>query len=248
MSTTSIPAPHKEEEIARLKSVTPARVGVWRAGSRPTTRAWIDFRIDHAAARDAVHSELSEEFVESFAKPRGLPVIKTLAADRHDFVLNPPKGKVASESAIEALKKQCPRGNSIQIVISDGLSAQAVEANVAELLDMIEAGLKIEGITCGTPVVVRYGRVAVADRIGHALGAKLAINLIGERPGLSSGVGLSAYLTYNPGPETISSDRTVVSNIHDRGTPPVEAGAYIVHLAKLILEKRVSGVRLQQAM
>lgn len=246
--TAKIPAPHKEDELARLKSVTPARVGVWRAGSRPTTRAWIDFRVDHAAARDAVHSELSDAFLKSFAKQRGLPVVKSLATDRHDFVLNPPKGKTASDADIALLKKQCRHADSVQIVISDGLSAQAVEANVAELLDMIEAGLKIEGISCGTPVVVRYGRVAVADQIGHALGARLAINLIGERPGLSSGVGLSAYLTYNPGPDTISSDRTVVSNIHDRGTPPVEAGAYIVHLAKLILEKRVSGVRLQQAM
>lgn len=122
----------------------------------------------------------------------------------------------------------------------------AVEANIKDLLPMIEDGLKIEGITVGTPIIVRYGRVAIADQISHALGAKLAINLIGERPGLSSGAGMSAYLTLNPGPETISSDRTVVSNIHSRGTPPVEAGAYIVHLAKTILEKKVSGVKLQK--
>jgi ethanolamine ammonia-lyase small subunit len=78
------------------------------------------------------------------------------------------------------------------------------------------------------------------------LGAKLAINLIGERPGLSSAQALSAYLTYNPGPQTISSDRTVVSNIHRGGTPATEAGAYIVHLAKRILANQASGVRLQQ--
>jgi len=233
-------------EIAAMKDATPARVAVGRVGARPPASAWIRFRHDHAAARDAVHSELSEDFIKSFANASGLPLVQTNAESRSDFVLNPPKGKTVSDAELERIRSHCPSNNDVQIVISDGLSALAVETNIAELLPMLEEGLRIENITVGKPVVVRYGRVAVGDQIGHALNAKLAINLIGERPGLSSGVGMSAYLTYNPGPDTISSDRTVVSNIHDRGTPPVEAGAYIVHLAKTILEKKVSGVQLQK--
>jgi ethanolamine ammonia-lyase small subunit len=121
-----------------------------------------------------------------------------------------------------------------------------VEANIPDLLPMLEQALTAAGITYGLPVVARYGRVAIADQLGHALNAKLAVNLIGERPGLSSATSLSAYLTYNPGPNTISSDRTVVSNIHSRGTPPVEAGAYVAALCRKILDLKVSGVRLQQ--
>lgn len=236
------------QQLASMSNATPARIGVGRAGTRPPTAAWLRFRQDHAAARDAVHSELSESFIDQFAHAKQLPVIQSLATDRSDFVLNPPKGKKTSDEELAMLTKQCPIGRDVQIVISDGLSALAIETNITELLPMLEDGLKIEGITFGKPVVVRYGRVAIADQISHALGARLAINLIGERPGLSSGVGMSAYLTYNPGPQTISSDRTVISNIHDRGTPPVEAGAYIVHLVKKILDKKVSGVELQKTL
>ena len=144
------------------------------------------------------------------------------------------------------LKNQCSSGNDVQIVISDGLSAKAVEKNAGNLLPMIVDGLKLNNLSQGLPVVVQYGRVAVGDQIAFALSARVVINLIGERPGLSSAEGLSAYITYNPSPETISSDRTVVSNIHERGTPAVEAGAYIVRLVKTILERKVSGVELQK--
>ncbi|MBK9145300.1 MAG: ethanolamine ammonia-lyase subunit EutC [Candidatus Melainabacteria bacterium] len=226
--------------------ITPARLGVGRCGTRPETTPWLAFRRDHAVARDAVSSELGAGFLEDFAATRGYPVVRSLATDRRDYVLNPPKGKRISGEDLASLKELCPSGADVQIVIADGLSAQAVETNVPDLLPILESGLELEGIKSGTPVVVRFGRVAVADQIAHALGARLAINLIGERPGLSSGVGLSAYMTLAAGPATISSHRTVVSNIQSRGTPPAEAGAYIVYLVKEIFAHGVSGVDLQK--
>lgn len=242
----NIPTPRKPEYVSFLLGSTPARLGVWRAGARPLTSTWLKFRQDHARARDAVHSELSSEFLAGFAQARDFPVIQSLADNRDDFILNPPKGKRVSPADLELIASLCPAGNDIQIVICDGLSAAAVEANLPNLLPMLEHGFKLEGLSLGQPVVVRYGRVAVADQISFALKARLAINLIGERPGLSCAQALSAYLTYNPGPHTISSDRTVVSNIHAGGTPAAEAGAYIVSLAKGILASQASGVRLQQ--
>jgi ethanolamine ammonia-lyase small subunit len=242
----NIPAPSHPEHLRHLLDSTPARLGVWRAGSRPLTATWLKFRQDHAQARDAVHSELTQDFLDNFAAKRSLPIVQSTAINRRDFVLNPPKGKQVSAADLEELKENCPSGCDVQIVISDGLSAQAVESNIADLLPMLEHGFALEGITYGRPIITRFGRVAVADQIGFALSAKLAINLIGERPGLSSAQALSAYLTFNPGPQTISSDRTVVSNIHSGGTPAAEAGAYIVQLSKRILETGVSGVRLQQ--
>lgn len=243
--STHIPAPAKPDLLEPLLESTPARLAVWRAGCRPLTSDWLQFRADHAMARDAVHSELSPAFLE-FAKSRGFPVIQTMAESRHDFVLFPPKGKRTDAETLGRLQTLCLSNQDVQIVISDGLSASAVEANVPDLLPMLEQALKTAGITYGLPVVARYGRVAIADQLGHALNAKLAVNLIGERPGLSSATSLSAYLTYNPGPNTISSDRTVVSNIHSRGTPAVEAGAYVATLCRKILNLKVSGVRLQQ--
>ncbi len=232
--------------VESLQRTTPARIGAGRSGTRPRTQSWLQFRLDHALARDAVNSELSAEFIASMQKDRCCPVIKTLCQDRAEFVLFPPRGKETSAAVLQQLTESCKLNTDVQIVISDGLSAKAVEANIPDLLPMLEGGLAMEGIETGTPVIVHYGRVAIADKIAYALGGRMTVNLIGERPGLSSSMSLSAYLTYNPGPHTISSDRTVVSNIHTGGTPAVEAGAYLVQLCKRILELKVSGVKLQQ--
>ena len=235
-----------QDDTADFSAKTPARVGVGRAGTRPKTSTWLKFRVDHALARDAICSELNSEFIEKFAVVNGYPYVQSSVATKDEFIQYPPRGKVVEEGTLTQLKSQCTQGNDVQIVVSDGLSAKAVEKNVANLLPMIVDGLKMNNISCGLPVIVRFGRVAVGDQIAFALNARVVINLIGERPGLSSAEGLSAYITYNPSPQTISSDRTVVSNIHERGTPAVEAGAYIVRLVKTILERKVSGVELQK--
>lgn len=233
--------------LSDLKGITPARLGVGRSGARPMTSTMLQFRADHARARDAVHSELSESFINKLLGQENAVVLKTLCSDRSDFILNPPKGKKAEDSEISKLNA-LEKNIDVQIVISDGLSAAAVEANIPDLLPILKDGLELEKISFGHPVIVRFGRVAIADQISHQVQAKMALNLIGERPGLSSAQSLSAYITYNPGPHTISSDRTVVSNIHSAGTPPLEAGAYIVQLCKTILDKKMSGVKLQKEM
>jgi len=222
---------------------TPARIGLSHVGCRPKTVDWLRFRYDHALARDAVHSELSEQFLKRFAT---VPVVQSTASDRSNYILMPPKGKLVDLRTLEELTRSCPHGRDVQFIISDGLSAKAVEENAADLLAILEDGLQFAQITTGTPIIARFARVAIGDQIAYALGAKLVINLIGERPGLSSACSMSAYLTYNPGPHTISSDRTVVSNIHSGGTPAVEAGAYISKLIKSILKAKLSGVALQQ--
>lgn len=230
-----------------LKGITSARLGVGRSGARPMTKAMLQFRADHARARDAVHSELSEAFINHLMEGEKAFVLKTLCSDRSDFILNPPKGKKAEESELAKLNV-LEKNIDVQIVISDGLSAAAVETNIPDLLPILKDGLELEKISFGRPVIVRFGRVAIADQISHHVHARIALNLIGERPGLSSAQSLSAYITYSPGPQTISSDRTVVSNIHSAGTPPLEAGAYIVQLCKKILDKKMSGVKLQKEM
>lgn len=229
---------------AHLASLTPARINVDRAGTRPKTDTWIAFRRDHALARDAVLSNLDAKFLADLKTQYDLPIIESEAKSREAFVLSPPSGKRATLTALESLDS-LPRDKDVQIVIADGLSARAVEENIPDLYPMLLHGFSQKGISTGKAVVVKQGRVAIADQIAHHLGAKIAINLLGERPGLSTAESLSAYITYNPGPKTISSDRTVVSNIHQGGTPALEAGALIVRLVERILENRVSGVKLQ---
>lgn len=231
---------------SNLAKLTPARLGVGRCGVRPLTDSWLSFRADHAVAVDAVRSEVSKSFIEEFVAQYNLPIVTTMAGDRQNFVVNPPLGKKLSTEVLAKLKEEmCPESCDVQIVISDGLSSFALEENLPDLYPMLLDGLRQANITAGKSVVVKQGRVAVADQIAYAAKARLAVNLIGERPGLSSASSLSAYLTYNPGPSTISSDRTVISNIHKNGTPPLEAGAFIVKCITRILDKKMSGVQLQ---
>lgn len=48
-----------DPKMMELKSHTPARIGVGRTGSRYLTKAYLRFRADHAAANDAVMTEVS---------------------------------------------------------------------------------------------------------------------------------------------------------------------------------------------
>ncbi|MBK7749890.1 MAG: ethanolamine ammonia-lyase subunit EutC [Candidatus Obscuribacter sp.] len=231
---------------SNLAMLTPARLGVGRCGVRPLTDSWLSFRADHAVAVDAVLSEVSQSFIDGFITHYDLPVVTTMAGDRQNFVVNPPLGKKLSDEVLAKLKSKMSTDMiDVQIVISDGLSSFALEENLPDLYPMLLDGLNQAKITTGQTVVVKQGRVAVADQIAYTAKARLAVNLIGERPGLSSASSLSAYLTYNPGPTTISSDRTVISNIHKSGTPPLEAGAFIVKCILRILDKKMSGVQLQ---
>jgi ethanolamine ammonia-lyase small subunit len=108
----------------------------------------------------------------------------------------------------------------------------------------IRDGLKMRGIEAGPGLFVRYCRVGAGDAIGDITGTDLVCMLVGERPGLVTDKSMSAYVTYRPRTGVSESSRTVVSNIHAQGTPPVEAGAHIAQLIDTILKKQVSGVGL----
>jgi len=96
----------------------------------------------------------------------------------------------------------------------------------------------------GKPFFVKYGRVAVMDDIGELLEPTVLVELIGERPGLVTAKSMSAYMCYRPNKDTIESDRTLVSNIHDGGMPAVEAGAHVASIAKKIYDAKASGLKL----
>jgi ethanolamine ammonia-lyase small subunit len=78
----------------------------------------------------------------------------------------------------------------------------------------------------------------------EASGARLAVHLIGERPGLATAESLGCYLTFRPGPATTDADRKCISNIHARGLQPDEAGAAIVEVCERILAAETSGTGL----
>lgn len=226
--------------IEELQMKTPARIAVGRAGSRPKTSTWLQFRFDHAAAVDAVYGEVPDQLL----KELDLFQVQTRVRDKEEYLRRPDLGRKLSDDAKEVIKKKCKSLPCVQIVISNGLSAKAIEENVEDVYLSLVQSLGNLGIKTGTPFYVDKGRVALMDEIGEILQPDVVILLIGERPGLVSAESLSAYLCYKPRIGTIESDRMVVSNIHKGGIPPVEAGAYLGTLIQKILRYEASGISL----
>src|SRR5699024_7530397 len=133
---------------------------------------------------------------------------------------------------------------TVQIIVADGLSSTAIEANVKDTLPELINGLKGYGIDVGTTFFVKYSRVGAEDAASKALNAEVTRILIGERPGLETGESMSAYMVDKGYPGIPEAKRTVVSNIHQHGTPAAEAGAHIADVIKKILDAKASGVDL----
>ncbi len=235
-----IPAPCNKTEYMRMKSKTPARLGVWRAGTRLKTDTFLRFRADHAVAVDAVFTEVPEDFI----KKLGIPSYKTRCESKAEYLQRPDLGRLFDEETTARIKAECKNHPQAQVFISDGLSSTAVTANIEAVLPAIMQGFKAYGIDAGTPFFVRYARVGVMDHVTEILGSAVTVNLIGERPGLATGESMSAYITYEGYVGMPEAGRTVISNIHRGGTPPAEAGAHIADIVRLMLERKVSGLGL----
>ena len=232
--------PKNGEKFRKMKERTPARLGSGRAGPRYKTLTMLRFRADHAAAQDAVFSQVPEGFAQNHA----MTEVRTKCRSKDEYLTRPDLGRCFDEENQAKIRAALPRNPKVQIVIGDGLSSAAITANAMDCLEAIREGLKLKGIDPGTPVFVRYCRVGAGDAIGDVTGCELVCMLVGERPGLVTDKSMSAYITYRPRTGVSESARTVVSNIHAQGTPAVEAGAHIAGLIETILKKQVSGVGL----
>ena len=232
--------PANKEKFARMKEKTPARLGSGKAGARYKTLTMLRFRADHAAAQDAVFSQVPEDF----ARKHHLIPVQTECASKDEYLTRPDKGRRFGEKDAQIIRSAISGRPRVLIVVGDGLSSAAITANALDCKAAIQDGLKLRGIQYGPDLFVRYCRVGAGDAIGDLTGCELVCMLVGERPGLVTDKSMSAYITYKPHTGISESARTVVSNIHSQGTPAAEAGAYIAELIGMILEKKVSGVGL----
>jgi len=232
--------PQQPEKYRRLKERTPARLGSGRAGPRYKTLSMLRFRADHAAARDAVFSQVEEDF----AGKNGLVALQTRCRDKDEYLTRPDLGRCFDEENQQKIRAAITGTPRVQLVIGDGLSSAAITANAMDCAAAIRDGLKLKGIDLGQGLFVRYCRVGAGDAVGDVTGCEVVCVLVGERPGLVTDKSMSAYITYKPHTGVSESARTVVSNIHAQGTPAVEAGAYIAELIDTILKRKVSGVGL----
>lgn len=227
-----------------LKAKTPARLGLGRAGARYRTLSMLRMRADHAAAQDSVFSHVPD----SFAAENGFVRVQTLCQNKDEYLTRPDKGRRFDEANQVIIQQTLGRSPKVALVVGDGLSSAAIEANAVDCLQAIQAGLKTYGLEGGKVLFVQYCRVGASDHIGELTGAEVVCMLVGERPGLVTAESMSAYLTYKPHIGIPESKRTVVSNIHKGGTTAVEAGAHIAELIKTMLDKKASGIDLKGRM
>ena len=221
---------------------TRARVCQGRAGPRPRTISLLRFIADHSRSKDTVVKEVTPEWLAE----HDLWEVTSAITDKSEYLTRPDLGRRLSDEAKQIIGERCKKSPQVQVVISDGLSTDAVTHNLQEILPPLLKGLDSAGFDVGTPFFLRYGRVKAQDEIGQLLQAQANLLLIGERPGLGQSESLSCYCVYQPTDKTVESDRMVISNIHKEGTPPVEAAAVIVELTGKMLEQKASGLNLKR--
>jgi ethanolamine ammonia-lyase small subunit len=230
-----------------LRHLTPARVGLGRAGASLPTQALLEFTLDHARARDAVHAELDISAIAAGLDALGLQILRvsSCAQSRKDYLRRPDLGRRLDAASQDVLASGRRGPSDLAVVIGDGLSPSAVNVHAVELVRRLVAVLASGGIALGPVVVASGARVALGDEIGALLGARMAVMLIGERPGLSAPHSLGAYLTFAPKAGCTDAMRNCVSNIHASGLSYDEAAFKIAWLVREGLARGVTGVALK---
>ncbi len=217
---------------------TPARLGVGRAGTRVRTETLLQFWADHAAARDAVWSDVDAEVVARL----GMVPLRSAARDKREFLLRPDLGRRLDEESLAAVRAKGVKSPQVQVVAADGLSATALNVNLPLVLPLLTGELQRAGVRLGTPFVIRNGRVACGDEVARAVDADVLCLLVGERPGLKSAESLGAYVTWMRVSDFNESMRSVISNIHKGGLVPEAGARQVAALCLKALRERRTGV------
>jgi ethanolamine ammonia-lyase small subunit len=237
------PRPEKNPFAAQAARHTTALVGIGHVGTRYATDVVLQFQAELAVAHAAVGALLPEDW----ATQQGFVGVKSRVNDHREFLLRPDLGRRLDEASLALVRSKCTRNPDVQVVVADGLSAVACIGSGKALHEAVTRACQARGLSVGTPIAARFARVWLEDEIGHEVGAKVAMILLGERPGLGTGDGLSAYVVYDPKLGKTDGDRNMISNIHARGTPIEEAARRLASFAAAMIEQRTSGVSLDLA-
>ncbi|HEX4284341.1 MAG TPA: ethanolamine ammonia-lyase subunit EutC [Terracidiphilus sp.] len=231
---------------ARLRSLTPARVGMGQTGVSQRLHDQLEFQRAHAQARDAVHARLE---VAAMAEAlRELCAVEVLclhsrAADRATYLQRPDLGRQLDERSLTQLSARPAESVDLSIVIADGLSALAMERHALPLLR--EALPRLDGWNLAPICIVEQGRVAIGDEIGAALGARMCLVLIGERPGLSAPDSMGGYITWAPQPGRTDAERNCISNIRADGLSYTQASEQLLFYLAEGRRSQLTGVALK---
>jgi len=244
----SLALPELPEIVRQVRARTPARLLAGRAGAAYRTNTQLELREAHAAARDAVWDELDLQSAwgAAFVERWNPLELRTRAHAKEDYLLRPDLGRQFDETSRTDLAAIDSRCIDLQIAIGDGLSAPAVVAQVPALLPLLDAGAKSRGWVLGPILVIHHCRVGILNEIGERLEPRVAVLLIGERPGLATAESLSAYMAYRPLVGHTDADRNLISNIHARGLSAGQAAQRILNFAAQMMKAEESGYMLRE--
>lgn len=228
-----------------LRRHTRARIALGRSGDSAPTQALLDFGLAHAQARDAVHLPLDRESLLCALRAAGFEAlaVHSAAVDRTHYLRRPDLGRQLDPASRELLRRHGRGDHELLFVIGDGLSSRAAASHALPLIEATRA--RLPGWTIGPVVVAEQARVALGDEIGEALGTRLVVMLIGERPGLSSPDSLGIYLTFAPRVGRSDAERNCISNVRPEGLSYELAAfklGFLLHAARRL---QLSGVGLK---
>ncbi len=236
------------EIVRKVRAQTPARLLAGRSGAAYRTSTQLELREAHAAARDAVRAELNllTNLGDDFVRKWNLFEARSQAATKDQYLLRPDLGRHLNDVSCAEVTKRCATGRDFQIVIGDGLSVTAVALQIPRLLPLLCEGAKTRGWSLGEIFVIRHCRVGILNELGELLEPKVAVLLIGERPGLATAESLSAYMAYQPKASDTDANRNLISNIHARGVSTEQATQRILNLAASMMKTQKSGCELRE--
>jgi ethanolamine ammonia-lyase small subunit len=236
------------EIVRTVRARTPARLLAGRSGAAYRTATQLDLRDAHAAARDAVNTELDlrEAFDPDFLKQWEPFEVRSRAVTKQEYLLRPDLGRTFDDASRNQLLKLGERNCDFQLIIGDGLSASAIATQVPAMVPLLFAGANQRGWSAGRLFVVHHCRVGILNEIGELLAPEVAVLLIGERPGLATAESLSAYMAFRPKENHTDANRNLISNIHARGVTPTQAAVRILDLAAQMRHAAISGYNLKE--
>jgi ethanolamine ammonia-lyase small subunit len=232
---------------SQLRKHTPARIALGRAGGSLPTAQVLAFAADHAEARDAVYSELDVGALVDGLAPLELPTLslRSRAADRVAYLKRPDLGRRLDVASASVVSAKAQATIEVVLMIGDGLSAVAAQKHAPAVLLHLIPLLRDRPFSIGPIFIITQARVAIEDEVGSLLKARVAVILLGERPGLSGADSLGAYLVHRPAIGNTDAQRNCISNIRTEQLAPSAAAVALAWLIEQSLVRRMSGVSLK---
>jgi ethanolamine ammonia-lyase small subunit len=240
----------------KLKEYTDARIGMGRSGVSLPLREWLKFNLDHALAKDAVMLDFDSTYIERELEKYQIRSIslESQARDKDEYLRRPDLGRLLNSRSVDILEEAVKKQNDLYtmsdavIVICDGLSARAINSNAVPVTVKFLELLRLNSLKAAPVAIVTRGRVAAADHVNDFVKAKLVINLIGERPGLSSPDSMGAYITYGAYKGIMEESRNCISNIRPAGLKVDEAVKKLSYIVQKAFKMKLTGTALKDDM